>query len=387
MRFYHVAGTNGKGSVTAALAAMLTALGRPSGRFISPHLERPHERVSALGRDIDGAALARATARVRAAARGMPDPPTEFELWTGIALLHFLAAGVTDVAWETGLGGRYDATNAVRPEVAVITSIGLDHMDRLGDTLAKIAWEKAGILKAAVPAVTGALPPEAMAVVEATAERVGAPLWRLGREITIRDVALGPDGTRFRHGDPLGDVGGVRFGLVGPHQAANAALALAALRFALGPGCTEPAVSALAEVSWPGRFELVRREPPLVLDGAHNPDGARALAETWRGVYGDRRPVALFGCLADRDPQEITAPLDGIVASWHTVAPGNPRRLEAAAAAQAVGGTPHAGVGAGLDAALEDAAERGVPLLCFGSLYLIGELRALLRVRGLLDGS
>jgi dihydrofolate synthase/folylpolyglutamate synthase len=123
MRFFHVAGTNGKGSATASLDAMLRQVGRRTGRFISPHLIRPHERVAVDGEEISGDALAAATERVREAARGIEDPPTEFELWMGVALVHFQRRGVTDVAWETGLGGRYDATNAVTPEVSVITSM------------------------------------------------------------------------------------------------------------------------------------------------------------------------------------------------------------------------------------------------------------------------
>ncbi len=384
MRFYHVAGTNGKGSVTAAIAAMLEGCGRRAGRFISPHLERPHERISVEGRDIDAASLAAAAAAVRAAAAPLPDPPTEFELWTGVALVHFLSEGVTDVAWETGLGGRYDATNVVRPVVSVVSSIGMDHMDRLGDTLGKIAWEKAGILKAGVPAVAGDLPPEAMAVIEETAASLSAPLWRLGREIAIDRVAVGEDGTRFRYRDPLGEVPSLHFGLIGRHQAANAALAFAAMRLAAGAECKEAAAAALKGVRWPGRFEIARRAPPLVLDGAHNPQGTSALAQTWRAVYGGRRPIAVFGCLADRDPREVTAPMRDIVASWHTAAPQSPRRLSAEDAAAVVGGTPHESPWAALLAALRQAEADGSPVLCFGSLYLIGELRAAMRREGLL---
>jgi len=379
LRFYHVAGTNGKGSVTAALAALLTALGRKTGRFISPHLERPHERISVDGRDIGPEELSQATEAVRQAALPLDDPPTEFELWTGVALEHFRRQGVTDVAWETGLGGRWDATNVVRPVVSVISSIGMDHMDRLGDTLAKIASEKAGIIKAGVPVVAGDLPSEAMAVVEATAASLGSPLWRLGQEIAVSYVAVGRDGTRFRYRDPRGDLGELRFGLIGRHQAKNAALAVAALRQALG----EAAPAALGAVRWPGRFEILRDGPPLVLDGAHNPEGAAALADTWRAVFGAAQPIAVFGCLSDRDPGDVTAPLREIVGRWHTVAPGSPRALDAASAARAVGGIPHPSPAAALEAALAESVAEGLPVLCFGSLYLIGELRALLGGMGL----
>ncbi len=383
MRFFHVAGTNGKGSVTAALAAMLTACGRRTGRFISPHLERPHERVSVDGRDIDGPSLVAATLRVLEAAQALDDPPTEFELWTGVALRHFQVEGVTDVAWETGLGGRYDSTNVVTPAVAVISSIGMDHMDRLGGTLAQIAWEKAGILKPGVPAVTGDLPEEAMAVVEAAAAELGVALWRLGREIRVTDVAVHADGTFFTYRDPLGEPLALRFGLIGGHQAANAALAVAALRVSLG-AASSAGLEALEGVRWPGRFELLPGDPPLVLDGAHNPQGTAALGETWRRVFGARRPIAVFGCLADRDACEVTAPLMDLVHSWHTAAPASPRRLSAEAAAAVVGGTPHPTAQEALLAAMSAARNEGRPVLCFGSLYLIGELRGIMRRLGLL---
>ncbi len=380
MRFYHVAGTNGKGSATASLDGMLRRLGRRTGRFISPHLVRPHERVAVGGEDIGGEALAAAAQAVRKAAQGMADPPTEFELWTGVALVHFLREGVTDVAWETGLGGRYDSTNAVTPEVSLITSIGLDHMDRLGGTLAAIAGEKAGILKPGRPAVVGDLPAEAMAVVEEEAARQAAPLWRLGQEIAVDGVAVARDGTRFLYRDPLGEVS-VHTALVGRHQAKNAALALASLRRTLGAQEVAGAAQALSTVRWPGRFEVREGSPTLVLDGAHNPQGVAALRETWREAFPGVRPVALFGCLSDRDPEVVVGDLRAEIAALHVVAPPSPRALAAEEAACILQGTAHRAIAAGLAAGEADAAARGVPLLVFGSLYLIGAVEALLGER------
>ncbi len=378
MRFYHVAGTNGKGSTTVSLDAMLRRLGRRTGRFVSPHLIRPHERVAVDGVDIPGHALAQATARVQAAAQGMPDPPTEFELWTGVALVHFERAGVTDVAWETGLGGRWDSTNAVVPEVCLITSIGLDHMDRLGGTLAEIAAEKAGILKPGRPAVVGNLPPEAMAVVEATARDAGSDLWRVGREIAVEDVVTRAGGTAFSYRDPFGALS-LRTSLVGSHQAENAALAVAALRRTAGPAAAEQAADALREVRWPGRFEVIAGEPQIVLDGAHNPQGAQALRAAWRAAFPGVRAVALFGCLADRDPRDVAGVLADEILALHAVTPPSPRARAAAETAGLLGGAAHGEIGEGLAAARLDARERGVPLLVFGSLYLIGAVEELLR--------
>ncbi len=378
MRFYHVAGTNGKGSATISLDAMLRRLKRRTGRFISPHLVRAHERIAVDGLDIPAGSLAAAAEVVQEATRGMADPPTEFELWTGIALLHFREQGVTDVAWETGLGGRYDATNAVSPEVSVITSIGLDHMDRLGPTLAAIAGEKAGILKPGRPAVVGDLPREALEVVEDEAGRLGVDIWRLGREIAVEGVEVQRDGTRFRYSDPVGALS-VKTALVGGHQAGNAALALAALRRTLGAQEAARAAAALGDVRWPGRFEVIEGEPTLILDGAHNSQGAMSLRTTWHEVFPGIRPVALFGCLRDRDPVDIAGALRGEVASLHAVAPPSPRAQDAGDLARILGGEAHPTVAQGLLAARTDALRRGVPLLIFGSLYLIGAVEEILR--------
>jgi len=185
--------------------------------------------------------------------------------------------------------------------------------------------------------------------------------------------------------DRIRIVGGTPLtGTIAIGGAKNAALALAALRRVAGAQQTDAMLAALTGVTWPGRFEIVRREPPLVLDGAHNPEGAQALAATWRDVYPGRRPVVLFGCLADRDPRSVTACLQDAALGWHTVAPPSPRALAAEESAKAVGGTPHPDADHALDAALADAEARQAPLLCFGSLYLIGQLRGLLRRRGLL---
>jgi dihydrofolate synthase/folylpolyglutamate synthase len=378
MRFYHVAGTNGKGSTTASLDVMLRRLGRRTGRFISPHLIRPHERVAVDGVDISGTALVASTEEVWAAADGLPDPPTEFELWTGVALAHFRRQGVTDVAWETGLGGRWDSTNVVTPEVSVITSIGLDHMDRLGGTLAAIAGEKAGILKPGRPAVIGNLPQEALEVVERAAMEVGCDLWRVGREISVEDVTTSAGGTAFSYRDPYGGLS-LETSLVGSHQAVNAALAVAALRRTAGPGTIAQAAAALREVRWPGRFEVLPGQPALVLDGAHNPQGAEALRAAWRAAFPGVRAVALFGCLSDRDPRDVAGVLSEEILTLHTVTPPSPRAREASETAALLGGIPHAEIGEGLLAARLDARRRGVPLLVFGSLYLIGAIEELLR--------
>lgn len=378
MRFYHVAGTNGKGSTAAVIDRCLRQMGRRTGRFISPHLERPHERITVDGQEIPTEALSRATEEAAQASLGLRDRATEFELWTAIALLHMRSQGVSDVAWETGLGGRFDATNAVVPEVSVITSIGLDHVDRLGGTLESIAAQKAGILKPGRPAAIGELVEPARAIVRAEAARTGSHLWEIGQEVSVTEVTMDRTGTGFRYRDPQGDLGQVRVGLIGVHQAQNAALAIAALRLA-GQGADASALrEGLLRTRWPGRFEIVPGQPDVVLDGAHNPPGFAALADTWARVYGSTRPVVVFGCLSDRDARAMTEPLRGIAASWHTASPGGARALSAEDAAEAVGGEPHGSPQEALQAALAEARGSGRPVLGCGSLYLVGALRSLL---------
>lgn len=381
MRFYHVAGTNGKGSAVAAIDRCLRSLGRRTGRYISPHLERPSERVTVDGREISPTELAQATQEVAEAAVALADPPTEFELWTAVALLHMRREGVTDVAWETGLGGRLDATNVVRPEVSLITSIGLDHVDRLGGTFAAIAFEKAGIIKPGRPVMAGRLPAEAQNVVRQRAGEQGSPLWEIGREIELGEVRVSREGTSFAYRDPLGEIPRVAFGLIGAHQAENGALALAALRAAGTADDLAAVLAGLRQTRWPARFEIVPGSPEIVLDGAHNPQGFEALARTWRAVYPGARAVIVFGCLKDRDAATMTEPMQGIAAAWHTASPGSERALSAEDAARAVGGVAHASAAGALQAARAQAQALGLPVVVCGSLYLVGAVRGLLRLR------
>ncbi len=258
-RFLHVAGTNGKGSTCAMLDSVLRAAGHRTGLYTSPHLVDFRERIRVNGEMIPEVDVARILTNLRDATSGWDHAPTYFELSTVLALRHFADAGVEFVVLETGMGGRLDSTNAVTPIVSVITPIAMDHAQWLGDTLAKIAAEKAGILKPGVPAVSAAQAPEAAAVLEARASEVGAPL-----ELVREPLDL-----------PLG--------LGGSHQKANAALAVAALR-AGGVSVSDAALRrGLATVQWPGRFQKLGDR--FVLDGGHNPHAAAQLVQTWREEF------------------------------------------------------------------------------------------------------
>jgi dihydrofolate synthase/folylpolyglutamate synthase len=278
---WHVAGTNGKGSVCAFLESVLRVSGRRTGLFTSPHLVSFAERIRVDFQPVEPAQLDRGILTLKNLVQDWETHPTFFELTTALALRTFLDEGIEDLVLETGMGGRLDSTNAVNSDVAIITSIGLDHQKWLGDTLGAIAAEKAGIFKPGVPAVVPAnLPPEAMEVIRQHAVAVGSPL-TIVTEPLSRDWSLG---------------------LRGAHQRWNAALAVAALRI-LRPDLDESVVRrGLAEAQWPARFQIfAEAKRTIVVDGAHNPAASAVLVETWREEFGDRRPVLIFGTVGDKD--------------------------------------------------------------------------------------
>jgi dihydrofolate synthase/folylpolyglutamate synthase len=369
-RVAHIAGTNGKGSTAAFLAAMLQAAGERVGLYTSPHLVDPLERIQVDGVPITGAELAHLLAMcLDGPLIGEEDPATEFELWTALAFLAFAERGVTTAVVEVGLGGRFDATNAIaRPQVTAITSIGFDHMDRLGDTLGAIAREKAGILKPGVPAVVGALPEEALAVVLEAAAGRGVPLLRQGVDFEATGgFREGAWWLSYRRG---GTVREYRLGLLGPHQVGNAALARAMAEVLGVP--EEAAAQGLAQAHWPGRFDL-RRGGRLILDGAHNPDGMAVLAETLAAMYPGERLRVVFGCLRDREPEELLRPLAPHIGQLLLVDAPSERGFRAEELEARLG----RGTATTLAAALAEGAE--VRTLVTGSLYLVGEALALLQ--------
>ncbi len=360
----HVAGTNGKGSTCAMAAAALRAAGLRTGLYTSPHLSHFNERIQVDGVPLDDAALAGAVAAVRAACPwhegGAPEERlTYFEVATLAAFVHFAAAQVDVAVVEVGLGGRLDATNAVSPAVTAVARIGLDHTRWLGQTEAAVAREKAGIFKPGVPAVLHAVqPPGVLEVLGAEATRRGAP-WQVAQ--------AGWDG-------PLA--------LLGPHQQGNAGLAAAALRALRRAGVPvdEPSIAAgLATTHWPGRLERVGG---VLLDGAHNPDGAAALAAALSALHPGRPAELVFGVLDDKDHLGMLRALAGVARRLHLVAPASTRArppAEVATQARALGlpADLHGGVGEALGCARAAAAD-GALVVVAGSLYLVGEARTLL---------
>lgn len=339
----HVAGTNGKGAVCAMLDAALRANGLRVGRYTSPHLVKLNERFFLDGAPIGDDALSAAAEKV---AKIAPDDLTFFEALTAVAFLVYADAKVDYAVLETGLGGRLDATNVCVPELCVITRIGLDHCDWLGDTVEKIASEKAGIIKPHVPVVLGENLPEVRAVVEARAREVGAPF------LYAPDVASAADVPRD-------------FPLGGTFNRENAVTALAALKV-LGKGDA----SGFADVVWPGRFQRVEN---FIIDGAHNPPAAHALAEALRELHLSEPLALIAGFCGDKDVGDVLSILAPFVKKGYAVRTNNPRSLSAEETAEKMRAAGIDAVAApSLAAAISSASSAPRALIC-GSLFLAGE--------------
>ncbi|MFB9279180.1 bifunctional folylpolyglutamate synthase/dihydrofolate synthase [Cohnella cellulosilytica] len=303
LKFIHVAGTNGKGSVCAYLTSVLLKSGYDVGTFTSPYLTSYSNRLQYNGQDIGEEDLVRLANRLKPAADELAatelGSPSMFEVTTALALLYYGTVAFPDyVVWETGLGGRLDVTNIVTPVVSVITNVGHDHMDVLGPTLADIAREKAGIVKSGVPVVTAVAQPEVVQIVEETAGLRQATVYRAGEQFSYQPLAIAEDEQSFSFRSPFRAIPSLTITLNGEHQLANAATAVMTLEvlrqyYALIVD-DEHLEAGLRETKWPGRLEMVSRDPRILIDGAHNPEGMEALVRALRNLYAyDRLNVML----------------------------------------------------------------------------------------------
>jgi dihydrofolate synthase/folylpolyglutamate synthase len=381
LRFIHLAGTNGKGSTGAFCESCLRASGNRVGLYTSPHLVSVRERIQIDRNLISEADFAEGMTVVRRAVGEHKDhEATFFELMTALALWYFAREKVDWVVWETGLGGRLDATNIVRPEISIITNIGLDHQQYLGESLREIAEEKAGIIKPGVPVISAVESGEAADVIRECAKAGNCAFTLVNRDMEVLDLGL-------RGKKQTARIDGREFalGLIGPHQVSNAACAVEAMRQLK---IAEAAVSrGLAGTVWPGRFEILSEKPLIVLDGAHNPAGVKMLVETWRAFlaarYGwsahetDSRARLVFASVADKDISEMAQLLRPLAREVSLVRLANERGAEPALLAPSFAGLPCACYES-VSAVWRDlaAAHPETVTLVTGSLFLVGEMLA-----------
>ena len=378
LKFVHIAGTNGKGSTAAMTASILKKAGYRVGLYTSPYIYRFNERIQVNGEQIADEDVAAVTEYVKQFAEAMDEKPTEFELVTAIGFEYFARQNCDIVVLEVGMGGALDSTNVIdTPEVAVITNIGLDHTDYLGDTVEKIAETKAGIFKSGGHAVVY----RGTQGVEAVFERICAQ-----RNVSLKKADF--DSLVLRSHSLEGqvfDCGSRKelfLPLLGDHQLHNASvvLSIADTLIEIGWNITEQNIrDGIRDVSWPGRFDIVGRDPLFIIDGGHNPQCIDALVVNIRDYLKDRKIIALTGVLADKDYGEMYRPMMPYIQEFVCITPPNPRKLEATELAEhlrRVGATatPYESIADGVKLAIQKAGKDGV-VLCFGSLYTIGDIK------------
>ena len=407
LRFVHVAGTNGKGSTCAYIASVLQTAGYRTGLFTSPYIERFEERIRVDGRDIPHDDLTEITLAVRDAAEAMDEHPTEFELMCAVAMMHFARSACDIVVLEVGLGGRWDATNVIAaPEVCVICRLGLDHVALLGNTLPKIANEKAGIVKPGSPVVSWPQEPEALEVIERVCTENDSTLTVCDfaqlsleplsiEEFTENNLPARTSELPMRTFTYRGHT--FRTRLLGSYQPGNAALALDAIESLRSHGWNisqHDIDEGIAAATWAGRFEVCATEPLFIVDGGHNQQGARVMAETLSELLPHTRPVFLIGILGDKDYPGMLREVVPHGSAFVCVTPDNPRALPAAELAEHINAlactmNDVAGDEVPLVVTVNDFAEgvvhareiagpRGA-VCAFGSLYSIAGIKTALR--------
>ena len=382
----HITGTNGKGSTTACLAAILQEAGFRTGMYTSPHLERYTERMRIDGLEVEEAVFAHAIEQTAAAAREMErdglEHPTQFEVLTAAAFVMFAAMKVDYAVIEVGLGGSLDSTNVIESRVAVITNVTLEHEDRCGSTIREIAEHKAGIIKKNSRVLTAAQG-EALEVIRRRAADCGAVVQVLGEEWQAQMQSVSLTGIAWMLQQPNGSSWPLQARLVGEHQVYNASLAVMAALTVRETAVNQEAVArGLAKACWPGRFEVLRTQPPLVVDGAHNPAGSAVLRRTLDQVFPGREVLFLLGILKDKDIEGITGLL---VREQDRVIAVRPLSERAAEAGDLASHFPPHQVEAvpdweeGVNRLLELAEQEPRKVACVaGSLYLLGAVRPIL---------
>ena len=377
LKFVHVTGTNGKGSTCAMVASVLRQAGYRTGLYTSPYIVRFNERMQINGEMIPDDELCAITEEIKPLADNIFEQPTEFEMVTAIAFAWFARRKCDVVVCEVGMGGEFDATNVIgSPEAAVLCNIGLDHTEVLGDTLEKIAATKSGIIKSGCDAVLYRSTPAVEAVVAQRCREVGAKLHLVNFD-SLRLRAHSLEGQVF----DFDGMEGLRLPLLGEHQLHNAAVALTTLHVLQDRGwrISEDAIrQGLEQVTWPGRFQIIRRDPLFLIDGGHNPQCIQALARNITDYLPGRPLTVLTGVLSDKDYHCMYRSVADAAAEFITVTPDNPRALTAQELARYLLSFgkpvfPCDTVADGVRLALEHAGKDGT-VLCYGSLYLLGDV-------------
>ena len=379
LKFVHIAGTNGKGSTAAMLAAVLQSAGYRTGLYTSPHLMRFHERMRVNGEEIDDKSLITLTNTVRRAAAQMREMPTGFEIMTAIAFLYFVQERCDIVSLEVGLGGRMDSTNVIpAPEVCVVMNIGLEHTAILGDTLEKIAAEKCGIIKRGAHAVLFGQTEGVEAVAREKCTQEGVALTVTAQE-KLERISSSLDGQVFKYRGR----GPYHLRLLGEYQLLNALTVIdtcTALRSRGWEKLTDEAIdSGLSAARWPGRLELLRRSPDFIVDGAHNPQCVDALMDSLAALYSGKKLIFLTGVLRDKDWQQMLRRALPLAKAFVVITPPSARALDENELAgwlraQGIEAIPAAGTDDGVRRALAMAGKDDA-ICSWGSLYFTGEVR------------
>lgn len=386
LRFVHVAGTNGKGSTTAFISYALKAQGYRVGTYTSPFLQQFNERIQINHEPISDKSLAIHTTAVKAAIDDMVaaglEHPTEFEIVTAIGFEYFKAQGVDVVVLEVGLGGRLDSTNIIsNPLACVITPIALDHVQYLGDTIEKIAFEKAGIIKNDSIVVCASQSPEAINVIKTKATQTNSMVIISDSNLSVISK-MSLDGTEFSYKEHTYTIG-----LLGAHQIQNACTAIDTLIALTSSGGIHVSMAAiemgLKEAQWAGRFEIVHKDPTLIIDGAHNAHGVKALREAILTYNPTGKRIAIFGMMADKDVKEVLGSVHDLFDVFYTVEPNNPRAMTHVDIHKVLVELNYSGPIyplSKIDLVRDLMASEKEPdtiLYSFGSLYYIGEVRSI----------
>ncbi len=381
LKFIHVTGTNGKGSVCAMLDSILRAEGYKVGLFTSPYVREFNERMRINGRNIPNDYLASLTEEVKKSAEKMTDSPTEFELITALAFEYFRREECDVVILEVGMGGRLDATNIIEsPYLSIITGVSVDHTAFLGDTIEKIAGEKAGIIKPQIPLLFGGEDAVAERVIGEEADKRQTILYKTDySSLSVDEMTL--EGTSFNYKNRRN----MKIRLLGEYQPRNAAIVLDAVDILRDCGLriSENAVrEGLAGAVWQARFEIIKDNPRVIFDGAHNLQGIEAAVKSIKLYFPNQRVIVISGVLRDKDYENISDHISEVADLVYTITPSNPRALSAEEYAniyrsKEVNALPCGSVAEALSLAIDEAGKSGKTVFCLGSLYTYSEIAPL----------